>query len=330
MFRRKQKGDLSVNNRVHESGRTVKAFLVAGLFWTLGAGTALAADSLPEPGLRSDSTYSETYSLTAYGDGAIVQLQFGVTNLGWGSGRAICRLYLQHGNARVRKHEMYARKQWTFAAAPVTSLTAPGCSFRGGSAPRFSAALEGDEVTVSGLAPLQRLATPQTGVAADGGEYRSQLLLAASPATITWKRKEGTQTFRGFAHIDHSVTTLLPGKIAAGWLRFRALDGEAPLVFSLRLPPDSRHFSGWQLRGSGLAPFKALEPEWWPTSQEKSVIELPAGKLVLGPLVEVFEPLNDLGILRHAAELLVGRPRTLLYWAEFQGRRGLLEVATQE
>ncbi len=307
-----------------------KHFFLLGIVWLVAFFGSAEAESLPSPALHDDGNYSETFSLTAYGQDTVVQLQFGITNLGWGSGRGICRLYVQSGDTRIRKHEMYGRDEWSSFGTPATTLTAPGCALRTGGRVHFSAELDGVLVEVVTEDPLAPVMTTETWVKNDDGTYRSNILLPASPAEITWRQKGKTNKVQGFAHLDHSVSTLLPQSISSGWLRFRALSGATPHILSLRLAPGATSFSGWQLKEKKLTAIEAGVPRWWPKSKTELSISLPDGRIQILEKIETFEPLRDLGVLRFAAEVLVGKPKTILYWAELDGHRGVLEVSTQE
>jgi hypothetical protein len=280
--------------------------------------------------MRTEGDYSETYSLTAYGDGVVVQLQFGVTNLGLGSGRAICRLYAQGPGARVRKHAMFPHSKWRSYGSPVTSIVAPACRIISGAVLTVEAGFDHETIRVATTRPLMPVLTPQTALKSPGGFYQSEVLLAASPAELIWVRGKERRAYRVYAHVDHSVTTLLPGAISDGWLRFRALHGDRPMLFSVRLAHGGKSFSGWQWRGEPPVAMQIGIPAWWPASATGLVLELPGGKLTIGRQIEVFEPLRDLGLFRRAAEVVVGRPKTVLFWAELNGQQGLLEVATQD
>ena len=192
----------------------------------------------------SEEFYTEEYELLAWNEaGDRIVVTFGVSNLGFGDGRAMVAVKVDRKGARsVRGETKFGSGDWSHRPDPFRMRLGP--SVLSGGPGRLRAVVSVGEValdlTFDNVLPPWR---PGNGRALydDSGDKYYDLTLLAPRARVT-----GTVTVRGrrtaFAgegYADHRAMNVPPNVAGRRWVRFRAFDGDWTLILQeLHFPKD--------------------------------------------------------------------------------------------
>ena len=205
------------------------------------------------PTLLGDKTYSESWSTVAIlPDETIVHAGLLISNAGLSSGKASCTAkVLDRTGHRWSGEILVDRDGWSYSAA--YGLQVGACSLQ----------QHGDETVLhmpfkDGTIKLTYQQAPDAKpmpemVHANDRFYDSQILIPFAKVQVLHPVPgEKAKSQAGFAFLDHTRSTTLPGDVGYGWLRFR---GFAPNCGRLIL---TRYISP----AKGAAPAK-LQSVWW-------------------------------------------------------------------
>jgi len=276
-----------------------------------------------EPKPLGQESYGERFVVTALtADGTYVHFRLQLDNAGVGDAKSECRAVV--APPKIETWQRTSRSgpgHWSYAPDPFPLLRVGPCYLRGGDALEVHAELDGVSVTLT----LQ--ATPQTlrlrgnrvkMAAVNGDFYEKTLLVPWAPARLSIRFPNGKQRVRhGFGYSDHSRWTVLPYDIAKRWLRVRSFDDERSLLIETRIPPDDADPTGWVWREAAEGPAAV-------TGVELLAFDTPEGKrwkakvssgdgtyrITLGPELDRYAPVEEMGILGYVLESLVGNPTT--------------------
>ncbi len=298
-----------------------------------------AVGGLPEPKLEDAESYSEAFTtIVDLDDGTYVQVQLALSNLGSGDGHGVCRiLIVPRGKPAWTAALDFKREEWLFTRDPNDALIVGTCQASvTGDVLLVSAELNGASVHLSLAARVAPVAPPGNHVTTHGSFYTWEILVpwAEASARLAWPGAVG-RTVSGHGYADHSRSTLLPAKLARGWLRFRGLQNDCGMLFLARLPPKRGDAVAWLWprgadRPQDLGPTRAELGN----ARDKTPILVKAGAVSL-----TFRPESQL--YRHAPVeeytlgrmigFFVGSPVTTTYRATVEGGpcaplAGILEV----
>ncbi|HZA13682.1 MAG TPA: hypothetical protein VE618_04275 [Myxococcaceae bacterium] len=303
-----------------------------------------------EPAPEPLDTWSESFTFLADADdGSYVWAQLSLTNLGPGSGNGSCRVLVFRPNrpafiARARA----GRPDWRYVAAYAAypeRLDVPlgRCSAQGGEQPRVRATLEGRTVELRFAQPFQPFLPPGAELTLSSGRYRSEVLLPFAAVELSlsgkdWGSHENPTRLGGVGYADHSRSTVTPPKLAARWLRFRALRANPRTLLLGREAPDGSFgpVYAWQ---EGEAPEKLVRFALARTGTEAATswrAEVPgAGVLQTLALLHRSAPVQELGALGILVRPIVGSPVTYTYRAVLERSdaaplAGVMEVSLEE
>ena len=302
------------------------------------------AAGLLEPSLLPADDYAETYTFVAdLDDGAYVQVQLSVTNLGPGSGHGICRaLWVPPTGRPFTAHARVDRSGLSHGAGPPGEWLRIGpCQAVAGDALSVEATVGGRTVRLRYARPAAPELPPSDVIALGGREHRTQLLLAAS-AVEARLEKEGREPLsrRGGGYADHSVSLVEPKGLAKRWVRFRALrEGSSTLLlareaFAGDFAPLWRRTAG-AYRSGGRFALERLGDRDRPTFT--ATFEGEAGRFAIRTRRLLFRhaPVEELGLVGKLVGPLVGAPVTYTFRATLseEGRPdvpGIVEISLAE
>jgi len=317
--------------------RSAAAALVALL---LAAPAAARASTWLKPLLLKRGTYGESLTFVAdLDDGTYLQLSFGMTNLGPGSTKGVCRaLLVPVTGAPWKASVRVGRDEIRWSSGDEERLSIAGCSATVGEAGTAVEVKLGGGAIRLALAARPRLEGQESALAVEGGRYLSEVLLHRAPVTAT-VALPGTapRTIAGAGYLDHTRSTIAPKDLARRWVRFRGLRGERGLLLLGREGHDGRFAPLWSCAEPGscreLASFRverqgrggatAFRVE---LASGDSPIEIRSARLLYRDA-----PVEDLGILGALIAPFTGSPVTYVYRATAQDGagaplEGILEV----
>ncbi len=293
-----------------------------------------AAASPLAPSPLTDDHYSETYTaIIDLDDGTYAQLQLGISNLGPGDSRGMCRALLVTPDRTAWTANLRGDSgTWSYTATPEPTFATPSCRItERASSVDIDAELEGTRLHLHLATPLRAVRPPDGALNVPGergGIYESDILVPWAEATLDVTRAgQADSTRSGVGYIDHSRTTTLPDGIARGWLRFRALRGECAQLLLLRWPPVDGAAHGWHWRRGMVAPIalhlsNARLPSA-PPEQGGAAINLGSEQesFVMTPRFMLYRhaPVEELGFVGRLIKAWFGNPTTRTYRAVYRG-----------
>jgi len=288
------------------------------------------------PRLLPQETYGETWTAIAdLQDGTYVKVQLNLTNLGPGQGNAYCRTLIARPNQPVQ--QAHLRGPWS--AEPGALRVGP-CSmvWRPGHLAAV-APLEGHSVRLKLRTRHPRFTPPDSRVRSEGGLYVSDILLPPGRAQAVLVVGSGEpHSLRGGGYADHSVSTLVPGRIARRWVRFRALRGHNPTLLLVRYPPGDASPRGWTWQNGHLHRLTNLRLFSHDTADRwrlQGQLQNEPFRFSTGHRILRSAPVEALGALSRVARALVGNPVTSTFRARLElpaqhRLSGIAEVARVE
>ena len=301
--------------------------------WILLVGTAVpsrAAELALKPALLSEDGYSETFSVSSAMPDGWVQIQIVVTNIGPGSGRAVCRLMLSLPGLQWAEQTMISPGDWAYRAPElaVGACQADPTHF-------VATTRQGDRVEFkleSSHIPA-RVPTPRAG--APTAELEVALGDRPIPATVTVTPREGpARIYRNPAWLSHDLARQSLRQLGTHWVRFRSTDTLPPIYGILLAHTDTSDATGW-MAGDGLAPAQISATGLTADAArgtESFGIRLTDTEIRMRPAASVlaFEPLRDMGLLGRVMGSIVGDPILSVIrvtWDSPSGQRqGVLET----
>ncbi len=293
----------------------------------LAASWLSAAEAAPmlRPVVSSHGSYGETFTFMAdLADGEYLHVSLGLTNIGPGSLKAICRAVLVQADGKVWKASTHVgRDRWSWQGGDEERLAIGPCAAEvAGAGTRVEVALDGATLQLAFAARPHRLATPDTTVVVGRDTYRSEVLLARVPVTATIALPgQPPRTVTGGGYADHSRSTVKPRDLARRWVRFRAVRGSRGLLVLGRQGHDGTFGPVWACEDPGSCqryPSFRLERAGKPREPTFRVVlgdgprelEIASGRLLYRDA-----PVEDLGLLGKLVAPFVGSPVTYVYRA---------------
>jgi hypothetical protein len=300
------------------------------------------------PQVEENESYGETYSLVVdLSNGAFLQMQLFVSNLGPGSRNAGCRfLYVVPDADPWTLSLRVSEKEWRFEQEPGDRLTVGPCSVGGSGPTSFSIPFEEGTVVAKLDRPIQPTTPPGHHVKLEDGFYELEVLTPWAEATVTIQREgEAAESLTGHAYLDHSRATAVSKSIAKQWIRFRALDPKNPQLVLVRFPADSspsKSPDGWLWRdvASGPSALSGVKVghrgedtkdevrSWLVLAKSRDqTVEIRSSKLLYR-----HAPAEEYGMIGRIVGTFLGNPITYTYRADLLRSRngpsvpGLLEV----
>lgn len=265
-------------------------------------------------------SYGESYTVIAdLEGGGYVQVAFGLTNLGPGGLKGLCRaLAVEPGQATLVAGARVGAGAWRIGeqgieVGPCRARVEDGKTVVEAKLPELAVRLEFAAAGAPGAGPG---ATAEVG----GEKYRTEVLLYRVPVTARVERTGGSPVvWRGVGYGDHTRSTVPPRALARRWIRFRSLRDERPLLVLVREGLDGA-LGPAQACGAGgaCAELTRLAVERAP-GEPRFTIRMegrePAATLTLrsGPLLFRDAPVEALGLLRYLAGLFFGSPVTYVF-----------------
>lgn len=308
--------------------RRAAAALVALLLVAPGAPQA---STWLKPLLLRRGTYGESFTFVAdLDDGSYLQLSLGMTNLGPGSTKGICRALLVPAiGAPWKAAARVGRDEIRWSSGDEERLTIASCAAvvsEAGTAVEVK--LEGGAVRVA-LVDRPRREGQESAVAVQDGRYLSEVLLHRAPVTATVTLPGGPpRTVAGAGYLDHTRSTIAPKDLARRWVRFRGLRGERGLLLLGREGHDGRFAPLWSCSQPGgcreLASFRVERQGRGGATSFR--VELATGaapiEIRAARLLYRDAPVEDLGFLGKLIAPFTGSPVTYVYRATAQDGAG--------
>ncbi|HEX7623115.1 MAG TPA: hypothetical protein VF400_06050 [Anaeromyxobacteraceae bacterium] len=308
--------------------RRAAAALVALLLTTPGASQA---STWLKPLLLKRGTYGESFTFVAdLDDGSYLQLSLGMTNLGPGSTKGICRaLLVPATGAPWKASTRVGRDEIRWSSDDEERLSIAGCAAAVGDAETVvEVKLERGAVRLA-FAARPRREGQESVVSVEGGRYLSDVLLYRAPVIATVTLPGGiTRTVAGAGYLDHTRSTIAPKDLARRWVRFRGLRGERGLLLLGREGHDGRFAPLWSCSEPGgcreLASFRVERQGRGGATSFR--VELASGAAPIeirsARLLYRDAPLEDLGLLGKLIAPFTGSPVTYVYRAAAEDAAG--------
>lgn len=299
---------------------------------------AHAAGAAFSPAMLADDGYTETFSISAdLEDGGFAQVQLGVTNMGPGSGRAICRVLVAAPKAAWREQQIVSPGDWQYRQVPASRLEIGGCMAADGARPAITATTEHGTLEIVFEQPI---------ASGPEGRYRSQgksgsftvtpLAVSARALVTLHTRKADAQKLFAHVYVEHDLGTVTPDVIGKQWFRFRSVDGE-PVRYGFAHRRGKSDDGGGQLAAAAMPPVDftglKIEAPGEPGSQA-IVFTSSAQTITLRPtrMIAAYEPLREMGFMGRILSSFVGAPLLSIMEVEWnedaQKRKAILEVTT--
>ncbi len=299
---------------------------------------ALAAHPLE---LRLDSAESFSQSFTVIADledGTYVQIQLGISNLGFGDGKGVCRvLVVEPGQKPWTAAEKVDRDEWLFTTKPVPQLRIGTCTAWSGRFLQINTLLDSGVVRLKLESRLSAL-RPTGSPLESGDDFYDYEILApfgrAEVELVLPGRKP--RLLKGFGYADRSRGTMLPKKQARLWVRFRALATKDALLILGRFPSGGGKPIAWVWKQAEATPQILADFSAEPHGSNHWIITSGGMRIESRRLLYRYAPAEQYGFLGVMARLLVGNPITRTYRAELtmpgleQPLSGILEISNVE
>ena len=319
-------------------------FQIIILFSVYLFASTVAADTLFRPQVENDEYFSETFTLLAdLENGAYIYGQIGVSNIGPGDERGVCRILISEPTTRgVFDHSIIVdKKEWFFLNGEKETLQVKDCHIsysREARTVEFQGGIKHQAIKITLHTRPEKYILPFHRVSQKTGYYQSTILVPWAAASVEYQMAGTLKRAKGFGYADHSRSTLLPVNIAYQWIRFRGLAGNSAILLARQTVKDAP-FEGWLWRKKGLKPeiLSALrlsmtlvdDVQHWQIQGKDNAetFMIKTQKRLLRSA-----PLEGKGFLYRALSFVVGNPVTYTYRAKFVAAKdwevpGILEVA---
>jgi hypothetical protein len=315
---------------------------LAFMLLAFGATPARAPGASFAPTVESDESYAETFTVIADLEGGVyVQAQLAISNAGLGSAHGACRLLVATPGKKVWTGALTLDEDdWRFVEKTRTLEMGP-CTAQGGERVVLRAQLLRGFVELTFTAPVWPLAPPDIPVLSDDDFYWYEIVAPHSAVTAVVSTPELERTtLTGFAYADHSRGTMLPAKLARGWLRFRGLTGGCPTLLLVRFPPKGGKPEGWSWNpgASDLRRFDELRVELPGVTGSKAGdahLSAKGLKVHLSPVTHLYRsaPSEEFGLMGRMVSSVVGKVVTHTVRASIERadgcgpQSGILEIS---
>jgi hypothetical protein len=285
----------------------------------------------------ANEKYTEQYNAFAdLDDGSYVQVQVGVTNVGPGDKKGLCRFALIRGGKLLADNITLDPEQWRVEAKPERIVMGP-CTVTPGPPLVFSVPLGKAKIELRLDGDLKKLRTAKLKTEVASDFYQSEVLIPWAQATVSIDGK----VLAGKGYLDHSRAAILPGDLAKSWVRFRDLRSEEPRILLVRMGKNDE-IQGYQLtRGKGQSRVTQASIRQGTARGQRAFRvqgedEHGQWRITSRELLHRFAPLEENGVLGSVVSMVVGNPVTYLYRGvlEEKGRKqpvtGLFEVTVTD
>ena len=309
----------------------------------VAAAGALSAPARAAPLLRplvsAHGSYGETYTFIAdLEDGGYLHLSLGLTNLGPGSIKGVCRAVVVPPDGPAWKgSDRVGRDGWRWEDGATERLAVGPCAaWSGAEGSGVEVKVDGATVRLETSLPLAERVPPEATIPIGRDFYRTSILLSRAPARVTLAIPgQPARTVGGAAYVDHSRSTVKPRDLARRWVRFRALRGGRGLLVLAREGHDGRFTPAWACDDPG--PCRRVPSFQVGRTGERDPsfrVALTAGdaplEITSGKLIFRDAPVEELGVLAPLVSPFVGSPVTYVYRGQLSGDgaplSGILEV----
>jgi hypothetical protein len=298
------------------------------------------AAPLLRPAPVSHGSYGETFTFLAdLEDGGYLHLSLGLTNLGPGSTKGVCRAVVVGPDGAVwRGSERVGKDAWRWEEGDPERLTVGPChAWSGAAGSGVELKVDGGTVRLESDRPLAERAPPEGTITVGRDYYRTSLLLSRAPVRVSLALPgQPTRTVAGGAFADHSRSTVKPRDLAMRWVRFRVLRGARGALLLGREGLDGRFAPAWICEDPGPAcrRFSSFQVERSGEQNPAFGVALAADGVPLrldsGRLLFRDAPVEELGVLGKVVAPFVGSPVTYIYRGTLSGDgppvEGILEV----
>ncbi len=209
-----------------------------------------ASEALLAPVMDDDEYYSETFTVFAdLKNGAYVYGQIGISNIGPGNRRGICRmLIVETEKESLDQSVIVDSDEWFFDEQPEQRLQVKDCKLIYSSHQEtleFSGVIKDTQISILLNRSLEKHQAPFNQIHTESGYYHSDILVPWAIASVSYEISGQKVRAAGYGYADHSRSTLLPAQIAHQWLRFRGLNGGHSMLFLARQVEAKTSFEGW-------------------------------------------------------------------------------------
>lgn len=304
--------------------------------------TPIFASAVLALNIDDDEYFSETF--TVFSDlenGAYIYGQIGVSNIGPGNKRGICRLLISHPNEKpVDQSLIVNQDEWTYTAQTQETLSVENCALSHNSKKNlliFSGIINSQKIAMTLHASPQKRITPNGQLYTKSGYYLSDILVPWAVATVEYQFGDTQITSKGFGYADHSRSTMLPATIAHQWIRFRALNAKDSTIILARQPMKTSAFSGWvwNQKDESAHLFQKLDFSTNSDMLHSNIVindESDQFSIKIDHEILRYAPLEGKGFLMKMISYAVGNPVTYTYRARLissKGKetQGILEIA---
>lgn len=294
------------------------------------------------PNVLESETFAETFSFFVdASDGTYVHAQLGVSNIGPGDGKGGCRvLVVRPGREAESRSSVVDSEAWRHESKG-DRLVMGACHASLG--PPLEVELRhGDEVVRFELdANAERMRSPAMSVPLEKGFFESEVLIPAATAKLEIISAGKSTKLTGHGYADHSRSQAMPRELAKGWVRFRKVAGEEPLLLLARNPP-SGAVQGWlRLNPTGKQrelKIKRMQIREGPSGAPRAfriLLDTDGGqwRITSRTLLRRNAPIEEEGLLGRMVSSVIGNPVTHVYRATLEEKgssekhEGILEVS---
>ena len=323
------------------------SFCIIRIFIGIIMSLSIHAAPLLKPDVASAEYYSETYTIFAdLENGAYIYGQLGVSNIGPGDKRGVCRILIVKPKGKAfNQSNIVDENQWSFTyktpANKDQQLKVKNCQLELAETEKlltFTGKIESQQISITLHSLPKKRQTPNDNLLLESGFYKSDILVPWAKATVRYRVNSEWITSKGFGYADHSRSTLLPAALAHQWVRFRALNDKNSYLILARQEAKDKPFDGWHwsqpdevrtLNKLDLSNIKHKKGLHWKVNikAQTGQFEITTEKQLLR-----YAPLEEKGVLARMLSYFVGNPVTYTYRANLispEGKKiaGILEVA---
>lgn len=308
----------------------------------------LSANSILNPNLDDEEYFSETFTLFAdLSNGAYIYGQIGVSNIGPGSKRGVCRILISLPQREAINQSIIVDKEdWLFSEKDGQLLQVKSCQLRAAENKKlleFSGEINNQSINIILYDTPKKHKVPFDRLLTKSGYYKSDILIPWSTATVQYQLKGKTISAKGYGYADHSRSTLLPAKLAHQWVRFRGLNGGNSKLLLARQASDGVPFEGWDwqqmeekmdsvpeaFQNLRLTNTSMKDMQHWniDVRTKTSNYKIKTEKLLIR-----YAPMEESGMLAKMLSFFIGNPVTYTYRATLVSADGaelpgILEIA---
>ena len=304
----------------------------------------LFADGILSPNLDDEEYFSETFTLFAdLNNGAYIYGQIGVSNIGPGNERGVCRLLVSVPNKDPINHSIIVdKKEWFYSEGRVQLLQVKSCrlqTMKDKKRLEFYADLNQQKIKIVLHDSPKKHKTPFNRLLTSSGYYQSDILVPWAGAEVEYTIDGKDLKAKGYGYADHSRATLLPAKLAYQWVRFRGINGENSKLLLARQSTEDKPFEGWSWWQKNTRPeaFQELKLKninkdnvvHWNIAikNKRTHYQIKTNELLLR-----YAPMEEKGVFVKMVSFFVGNPVTYTYRAKLIAADGselpgILEVS---